>query len=78
MLVLIGGGSGITPLLFDTEGDSPPEPKSRILLLYGNRDEANIIFKSDYFSHLQKSGGRPTVVHVFEQPTQAMPCLPDA
>lgn len=76
MIVLIGGGSGITPLLSILKATLASEPKSRILLLYGNRDEANIIFKSQINSLIQKSGGRLTVVHVLEQPTQAMPCLP--
>ncbi|MBS1538666.1 MAG: 2Fe-2S iron-sulfur cluster binding domain-containing protein [Bacteroidetes bacterium] len=65
--VLLGGGSGITPLLSILKSVLALEPNSRVILLYGNRDEANIIFKSQLDVLTEKSNGRLTVVHVLEQ-----------
>lgn len=65
--VLLGGGSGITPLLAILKSVLAIEPKSRVILIYGNRDEANIIFKNQIASLEQKSGGRLSVLHILEQ-----------
>ncbi len=45
--VLIGGGSGITPLFSIIRTVLKAEPNSTITLIYGNRDEKSIIFKED-------------------------------
>jgi len=45
-LVLIGGGSGITPLLSILRATLHSEPESRITLIYGNRSAADILFHS--------------------------------
>lgn len=45
-LVLIGGGSGITPLLSIVRTVLQIEPGSRITLIYGNRRAADILFRS--------------------------------
>jgi ring-1,2-phenylacetyl-CoA epoxidase subunit PaaE len=65
--ILLGGGSGITPLLSILKSVLALEPKSRVILLYGNRDESNIIFKSQIATLQQKSGGRLSVIHILEQ-----------
>ncbi len=44
-IVLIGGGSGITPLFSIARSVLHVEPRSRLTLLYGNRSEADIIFR---------------------------------
>ncbi|MBK9250178.1 MAG: 2Fe-2S iron-sulfur cluster binding domain-containing protein [Ignavibacteria bacterium] len=75
-IVLIGGGSGITPLLSILKSTLATEPKSRILLLYGNRDDSNIIFKSQINSLILKSAGRLNVVQVLEQASSVIDSLP--
>jgi ring-1,2-phenylacetyl-CoA epoxidase subunit PaaE len=43
--VMIAGGVGITPLVCMTEAILRGEPRSRVVLLYGNRMEEEIIFR---------------------------------
>ncbi len=44
-VVLIGGGSGITPLFSIARTILHSEPQSRVTLFFGNRTEADIIFR---------------------------------
>lgn len=44
-LVLIGGGSGITPLISIAKTSLAKEPLSPVVLIYANRDTESIIFK---------------------------------
>ena len=44
--VMIAGGVGITPLISMTEAILRREPKSRVTLLFGNRSEDEIIFRT--------------------------------
>jgi ring-1,2-phenylacetyl-CoA epoxidase subunit PaaE len=46
-LVLIGGGSGITPLYSIVKSALHLEPKTGVLLVYANKSSADIIFKED-------------------------------
>lgn len=43
-LVLIGGGSGVTPLMSIARAVLANEPRSRVALIYGNRAAADILF----------------------------------
>ncbi len=43
---MLGGGSGITPLLSISKTVLEKEPLSKVFLFYGNRDEKSIIFKT--------------------------------
>lgn len=45
--VLFAGGSGITPIYSIILSVLKKEPKSKITLIYANRDEASIIFRSE-------------------------------
>lgn len=45
--VLIGGGSGITPLLSILKSVLFVEPKSKIILYYGNATEESIMFRNE-------------------------------
>lgn len=45
--VLIGGGSGITPLMSILKSILVGEPKSKVILYYGNLNEESIIFKKE-------------------------------
>jgi ring-1,2-phenylacetyl-CoA epoxidase subunit PaaE len=67
-LVLIGAGSGITPLMSMLKSVLPVEPKTRVTLLYGSRNEDAIIFR-DQLAELQtKYLDRLNVRHVLSQP----------
>lgn len=45
--MLIGGGSGITPLVSILKSVLHAEPKSRVILYYGNLNEESIMFKNE-------------------------------
>mgnify|MGYP005837600993 CR=1 FL=1 len=45
--VMIAGGSGITPLMSMIKSILTSEPLSKIILLYSNKNERNIIFKDE-------------------------------
>ncbi len=77
VLVLIGGGSGITPLASIARTLLASEPDTRIALVYGNRGIDDVIFKdaldalvSEYSAHGENAGGiaRFVVRHVLEAP----------
>ena len=64
--VLFAGGSGITPMLSIMKSVLATEPNSRVTLIYGNRDEASIIFKKQIDQLAGKNAARLTVIHVLE------------
>ncbi|WP_428265445.1 2Fe-2S iron-sulfur cluster-binding protein [Haliangium sp.] len=75
-LVLIGGGSGITPLLAIATAVLEEEPDSAVTLVYGNRSQEDIIFR-DRIEALRahfgargdaRLGARFAVEHVLERP----------
>jgi ring-1,2-phenylacetyl-CoA epoxidase subunit PaaE len=67
-LVLIGAGSGITPLMSILKAVVQTEPQSHVLLVYGNRDEESVIFRQQLQELEASSNGRLQVEHVFSQP----------
>ena len=66
--VLVGGGSGITPLMSQLRSVLHAEPLSRVTLLYGNRNPESVIFGSALAQLAQQHPERLTLVHVYEQP----------
>jgi len=68
--ILIGAGSGITPLMSILKTVMEEEPLSKVSLWYGNRTEDTIIF----FDKLQKLQvqyeGRLEVYHTLSQPSE--------
>jgi len=65
---LFGAGSGITPLMSILRAVLEQEPKSSVHLLYGNRDEENIIFEKQ-LAELQKHyEGQLEVEHILSRP----------
>ncbi|MEM6261361.1 MAG: ferredoxin--NADP reductase [Bacteroidota bacterium] len=67
-VVLIGGGSGITPLMSIMRSTLFNEPKSKVSLVYANRNEASVIFK-DALKELQgKFPDRLHLQHFLSQP----------
>lgn len=69
-LVLIGGGSGITPLLSMMRTLLPAEPQTLIALLYGNRAPADIIFAKAIAELAAQYPDRLFVRHTLEQPPE--------
>ena len=69
-IVLIAGGSGITPMMSLAKSTLDQEPNSKVTLLYANRDVASIIFK-DQLEELTKSHKHLQVIHVLENNAQA-------
>jgi len=67
-IVLIGAGSGITPLISMAKAILHEEPKSHVTLIYGNRHEGTIIFKDKLNEMQAQYGDRLILEHVFSQP----------
>ncbi|MEZ4380784.1 MAG: ferredoxin--NADP reductase [Nannocystaceae bacterium] len=65
-LVLIAGGSGITPLMAMIRALLPAEPTAELALIYGNRDPAAIIFRAALRELAAAHPGRLHVRHVVE------------
>lgn len=68
--VLFGGGSGITPLFSIARTVLGQEPNSTVSLVYANRDEASIIFKSAIDELTEEHGGRFKVIHILDNPSE--------
>ena len=69
-VVLIGAGSGITPLFSMAKSVLHSEPNSRVWLVYGNRNQESIIFKAHLDAMEQAYGShRFHTTHVLSQPT---------
>lgn len=68
-LVLIGGGSGITPLISIAKSSLIKEPKTPVVLIYANRDEESIIFKKALTDLSNKYPDTFSTVHILENPS---------
>lgn len=68
-VVFIGAGSGITPLFSILKSILMVEPESEVFLLYGSRDERNIIFKDKIDALKSKYKERFNLVHSLSQPS---------
>ncbi|GAB3640674.1 2Fe-2S iron-sulfur cluster-binding protein [Spirosoma arcticum] len=69
-IILIGAGSGITPLFSMAKSALHVEPNSRIWLIYGNRSQESIIYKAHLDAMEQAYGqSRFRTTHVLSQPT---------
>ncbi|MDQ4141728.1 MAG: FAD-binding oxidoreductase, partial [Bacteroidota bacterium] len=72
-VVLIGAGSGITPLLSIAKSALQNENSSRIYLIYGNRNENSVIFKEQLKDLEQQYSERFSVTHIYSQPASGTP-----
>lgn len=70
-LLLVAGGSGITPLMSITRTLLECEPLTRIHLFYGNRGLDDIIFRDALCMLEQEYDERLSVIHVLENPPEA-------
>ncbi|WP_345163944.1 ferredoxin--NADP reductase [Nibribacter koreensis] len=66
-IYLFGGGSGITPLMSMTRTILKDEPQSRVTLIYGNRNENSVIFKSEFDRLEAENPERLKVVYVYNE-----------
>ena len=64
-LVFIAGGIGITPLMSMLRHMRDTDAELRVLLLYGNRTEEDIVFREELEAMTQLPASRLEVVHVF-------------
>jgi ring-1,2-phenylacetyl-CoA epoxidase subunit PaaE len=71
----IAAGSGITPILSIVRTVLAREPKSRVTLLYGNRDGGSILFKGALEDLKDRHLGRLAVLHVLSREPRGMPLL---
>ncbi len=67
-LVLLAGGSGITPLASVAESVLGREPESRVALIYGNRRLTDVIFRARLDELARAHGNRFVVDHVLAEP----------
>jgi ring-1,2-phenylacetyl-CoA epoxidase subunit PaaE len=68
-IVLFGGGSGVTPLMSILKSVLPVEQATKVYLVYGSRDEENIIFRKQMAELELKYEGRFRVLHVLTKPS---------
>lgn len=67
-IVLLGGGSGITPLISIMKSALHQEPSSKVSLIYTNRNEESIIFKTELAQLQLQYGDRLHIVNVLDHP----------
>jgi ring-1,2-phenylacetyl-CoA epoxidase subunit PaaE len=67
-LYLVAGGSGITPMMSIAKSVLSEELESKVSLVYANRDENSIIFKSTIEKMEVEFADRFVVTHCFEKP----------
>lgn len=66
--ILVGGGSGITPLISIIKTVLLKESESKCTLIYGNRNSASIIFKSELDQLVAQYPNRLQVIYTIDQP----------
>lgn len=69
-LVLLAGGSGITPMMSIARTLLSLEPETTIHLVYGNRSKADIPFLGELGDLAREHGGRFSVRHVLSEPAE--------
>jgi len=74
-LVLIGAGSGITPLMGIMRAVLYGEPQSRVSLLYANRHQSSVIFRERLQALAETFPHRLSLLHVLSRP-EATATLP--
>jgi ring-1,2-phenylacetyl-CoA epoxidase subunit PaaE len=67
-MVLIGSGSGITPLMSMIKNVLHNEKSSRVTLIYGNRNESSIIFKAELDNLVSQYQNRFNIIHFLSKP----------
>lgn len=73
-VVMLGGGSGITPLMSLIKTLLHAEPNSKVSLIYANRHEESIIFKQQLHELQMQYSERLYVKHVLETTSESLNC----
>lgn len=73
--LLIGAGSGITPLMSIAKATLEGEPETRVTLIYGNRQTDTIMFREALEDLKDRFMGRFTLIHVLSREAQDAPLL---
>ncbi|WP_266362978.1 ferredoxin--NADP reductase [Tellurirhabdus rosea] len=68
-IVLMGAGSGITPLFSILKQVLHEEPDSRVTLLYSNTSEHSVVFRDSLNALRQRHADRFRLIHLLSQPT---------
>lgn len=68
--VLIAAGSGITPLMSMLKTALHDEPKSRVILWYGNSKEEDIVFHQELSQLIQAFGNRLNIRYTLSQASE--------
>lgn len=66
--VLFAGGSGVTPMMSILKSVLYIEKQSHITLIYANRDEDSVIFKSEIEKIASENSDKLKVVNVYDNP----------
>lgn len=66
--ILVGGGSGITPLISIIKTVILKEPNSICTLIYGNRNSGSIIFKNELDQLVSVNHGRLNIIYSIDTP----------
>jgi ring-1,2-phenylacetyl-CoA epoxidase subunit PaaE len=66
-VLLLGAGSGITPLMSIIRATLPIETQTQLVLLYGNRNENSIVFEEELNDLSAATQGRLRVIHRLSQ-----------
>ncbi|MFM7023533.1 MAG: FAD-binding oxidoreductase [Flavobacteriales bacterium] len=74
---LIAAGSGIAPMHSMLQSVLAGEPKSEIRLLYGNRDDDNVIFGKEIMAFAAQHPDRLKVQHVLSRQSKPLNLLKD-
>ncbi|HJL15285.1 MAG TPA: ferredoxin--NADP reductase [Sandaracinaceae bacterium LLY-WYZ-13_1] len=69
-LVLVAGGSGITPVISIAETVLRSRPELTVSLVYGNRRREDVIFHDRLAELAERFGDRLRVEHVLEEPPE--------
>ncbi len=68
-ICFIGGGSGITPLISILKTMLQKEPKTRVTLIYCNRDIDSIIFRNE-LEQLASNNDHFSLIHILEEDSE--------
>lgn len=74
-VLLVAAGSGITPILSIAAATLAEEPHSRVVLLYGNRAAADIMFRTALEDLKDRHLSRLSVVHVLSREKHELAAL---
>ncbi|WP_258105202.1 ferredoxin--NADP reductase [Marinoscillum sp. MHG1-6] len=70
--IFFGGGSGITPLYSIMRSVLEKESFSKVALVYGNRNEKQIIFRKELEALSEEFGGRFQLIHILEEDPEGL------